>query len=175
MNRTSDTLILGIGNYLMGDEGLGVHLAQQLQEEVPAGLADVLDGGTAGFQLMEYIESYPRVILIDATLDGKPAGTIQLIRPKFSSDFPKAMSTHEIGLKDLVESLNLLDRLPDVYLFVVSIETIQPLSIELSPAVSAVFPDLKRRILDLCKQRVVTENKQVSPEKIDDTCLPLFF
>lgn len=154
MERTSDTLILGVGNYLMGDEGLGVHVARQLKEEIPSGLADVLDGGTAGFQLMEYIESYPRVILIDATLDGKPAGTIQLIRPKFASDFPKAMSTHEIGLKDLVESLTLLDRLPDVFLFVVSIHTIQPLSVELSPEVIATLPELKHQLLDLCKHPV---------------------
>ncbi len=154
MERTSDTLILGVGNYLMGDEGLGVHVARQLKEEIPSGLADVLDGGTAGFQLMEYIESYPRVILIDATLDGKPAGTIQLIRPKFASDFPKAMSTHEIGLKDLVESLTLLDRLPDVFLFVVSIHTVQPLSVELSPEVIATLPELKNQLLDLCKHPV---------------------
>lgn len=154
MERSSDTLILGVGNCLMGDEGLGVHLAQQLKKEIPAGFADVLDGGTAGFQLMEYIESYPRVILIDATLDGRPAGTIQLIRPKFASDFPKAMSTHEIGLKDLVESLTLLDRLPDVYLFVVSVKTIQPLSIDLSPEVLVVLPELKRRILELCLRPV---------------------
>ncbi|MBX2955834.1 MAG: hydrogenase maturation protease [Cyclobacteriaceae bacterium] len=154
MNKASDTLILGVGNYLMGDEGLGVHLAQQLKNEITPGLADVLDGGTAGFQLMEYIESYPRVILIDATLDDKPAGTIQLIRPKFASDFPKAMSTHEIGLKDLVESLTLLDQLPDVYLFVVSVKTIQPLSVDLSPDVQVVFPELKRRILELCLRTV---------------------
>ncbi|MBL7844109.1 MAG: hydrogenase maturation protease [Cyclobacteriaceae bacterium] len=154
MNKASDTLILGVGNYLMGDEGLGVHLAQQLKNEITPGLADVLDGGTAGFQLMEYIESYPRVILIDATLDDKPAGTIQLIRPRFASDFPKAMSTHEIGLKDLVESLTLLDQLPDVYLFVVSVKTIQPLSVDLSPDVQVVFPELKRRILELCLRPV---------------------
>ena len=97
-------LILGIGNYLMGDEGLGVHLANQLKAEIDPDLADVLDGGTAGFQLMEYLEFYPNIILIDATLDGKPAGTIQRIKPKFSKDFPSAMSTHEIGLKDLVEA-----------------------------------------------------------------------
>ncbi|MBX2944501.1 MAG: hydrogenase maturation protease [Cyclobacteriaceae bacterium] len=154
MERSSDTLILGVGNYLMGDEGLGVHLAQELKDEILPGLADVLDGGTAGFQLMEYIESYPRVILIDATLDDKPAGTIQLIRPKFASDFPKAMSTHEIGLKDLVESLTLLDQLPDVYLFVVSVKTIQPLSVDLSPDVQVVFPELKKRILELCLRPV---------------------
>ncbi|HQQ95651.1 MAG TPA: hydrogenase maturation protease [Cyclobacteriaceae bacterium] len=142
-------LILGIGNYLMGDEGLGVHLANQLKAEVDPGLADVLDGGTAGFQLMEYLESYPNIILIDATLDGKPAGTIQRIKPRFSKDFPSAMSTHEIGLKDLVEGLYLLGKLPNIDLFIVSIEKIQPLSTELSPEVSGVFPQLKRQIVEL--------------------------
>lgn len=142
-------LILGIGNYLMGDEGLGVHLANQLKAEVDPGLADVLDGGTAGFQLMEYLESYPNIILIDATLDGKPAGTIQRIKPRFSKDFPSAMSTHEIGLKDLVEGLYLLGKLPNIDLFIVSIEKVQPLSTELSPEVSRVFPQLKSQIIEL--------------------------
>ncbi|HBK88897.1 MAG: hydrogenase maturation protease [Cyclobacteriaceae bacterium] len=142
-------LILGIGNYLMGDEGLGVHLANQLKAEVDPGLADVLDGGTAGFQLMEYLESYPNIILIDATLDGKPAGTIQRIKPRFSKDFPSAMSTHEIGLKDLVEGLYLLGKLPNIDLFIVSIEKIQPLSTELSPEVIRMFPQLKSKIVEL--------------------------
>jgi hydrogenase maturation protease len=150
MERTSDTLILGVGNYLMGDEGLGVHLVNALAEAVPPGVADVLDGGTAGFQLMEYMESYPRVILIDATLDGLPPGTIRLIRPRFATDFPKAMSTHEIGLKDLIESLSLLGKLPDVYLFVVSVESVHPLCVELSADVRASIPVLKQRILELC-------------------------
>ncbi len=142
-------LILGIGNYLMGDEGLGVHLANQLKAEVDPDLADVLDGGTAGFQLMEYLESYPNIILIDATLDGKPAGTIQRIKPRFSKDFPSAMSTHEIGLKDLVEGLYLLGKLPNIDLFIISIEKIQPLSTELSPEVRSVLPQLKSKIVEL--------------------------
>ena len=50
--KESNILILGVGNYLMGDEGLGVHVARALQgESLPEGV-DVLDGGTAGFQLM---------------------------------------------------------------------------------------------------------------------------
>ena len=146
---TSPVLILGIGNYLMGDEGLGVHLAKQLKSEIQPGLADVLDGGTAGFQLMEYLESYPHVIMVDATLDGKPAGTIRQIKPKFSKDFPSAMSTHEIGLKDLVEGLALLDKSPNIDLFVVSIEKIQPLSTELSPEINNALVELKRRVLKL--------------------------
>ncbi|MBL7852112.1 MAG: hydrogenase maturation protease [Cyclobacteriaceae bacterium] len=142
-------LILGIGNYLMGDEGVGVHFAKMMaQEHWPAGV-DIVDGGTAGFKLMEEMEDHPFVILVDATLDGRPAGTIRLIEPHFASDFPSAMSTHEIGLKDLMEGLMLLDRMPKVYLFVVSIEMLQPLSIELSPPVNAALPLLKRQVESL--------------------------
>jgi hydrogenase maturation protease len=139
-------LILGIGNYLMGDEGLGVHAARQLADEINPAVADVLDGGTAGFQLMEYFETYPHVILIDATLDDAPAGAIRLIRPRFASDFPKALSTHEIGLKDVVEGLTLLGKMPDIHLFAVSIDKIQPLSIELSEPVRQALADLKSRV-----------------------------
>lgn len=147
MNPT--ILILGIGNYLMGDEGLGVHAVNQLKEEMEPSLADVVDGGTAGFQLMEYLDSYPHVIMIDATLDGKPAGTIQRIKPKFSKDFPSAMSTHDIGLKDVVEGLALLGRLPDIDLFIVSIEKVQPLTTELSAEISAVMNKLKSSVVAL--------------------------
>ncbi len=148
---SSPVLILGIGNYLMGDEGLGVHFVNQLKEDLEPGLADILDGGTAGFQLMEYLEQYPHVILIDATLDGKPAGTIQKVKPRFSKDFPSAMSTHEIGLKDLVEGLLLLGKMPDIHLFIMSIEKIQPLSTLLSPEIEIALPKLKREVIELAR------------------------
>lgn len=147
----SSVLILGIGNYLMGDEGLGVHVVNQLKKEIESGLADIVDGGTAGFQLMEYLESYPHVIMIDATLDGRPAGTIQKIKPRYSKDFPSAMSTHEIGLKDLVEGLLLLGKMPDINLFIMSIETVQPLITSLSPEVEKAIPEMKRQVIELAK------------------------
>lgn len=143
-------LIMGIGNYLMGDEGIGVHVARLFEEktDLPQNV-DVLDGGTGGFHLLEYFEDYPRVILIDATLDNRPAGTIRLIKPKFSSDFPRAMSTHDIGLKDMVESLIIMEKLPKIYLFAVSIAEIQPQSIELSEPINQVVPMIEKEIMDL--------------------------
>lgn len=146
--KESSVLILGVGNYLMGDEGLGVHIARALQnEKLPEGV-DVVDGGTAGFQLMEYLESYPVVIMIDATLDKNPVGTIRMIEPKFARDFPKAMSTHEIGLKDLVESLALMGKLPRVYLFVMTVQDIANLHVGLSQLVDEKLPEFKRLILN---------------------------
>lgn len=134
----------------MADEGLGVHLAERIMdEELPPGV-DVLDGGTGGFHLLEYFEQYERVIIVDATLDDRPAGTIRLIKPHFASDFPQAMSTHDIGLKDLVGALQLLGTMPEIDLYVVSIKSIQEQGIELSQeismAIDALIGDIKERI-----------------------------
>ncbi|MCU0448089.1 MAG: hydrogenase maturation protease [Microscillaceae bacterium] len=145
-------LIMGIGNFLMGDEGLGVHLAQAIAERQLPENVDVLDGGTGGFFLMEYFENYPQVILVDATMDNRPTGTIRLIEPRFAKDFPRAMSTHDIGLRDLVEGLAILDKLPKIHLFVVSIAEIQSQQIELSPEIAAVIPTLENHILALVNE-----------------------
>lgn len=129
-------LILGIGNYLMGDEGVGVHVAENLSErKLPPGV-DVLDGGTGGFHLMGTMQEYPVIIMIDASIDGNPAGTIRLIEPRFASDFPRAMSTHDIGLRDVIEGLCVTDSLPQTWLIVISVEELQPMEIRLSPPVA---------------------------------------
>lgn len=147
--KSTPVLILGIGNYLMGDEGLGVHMANRLETlALPDGV-EVVEGGTGGFHLMPFFESHEKVILIDATLDERPAGTIRLLQPRFSSDFPKAMSTHDIGLKDVIEALILLDKMPEVYLFAVSIDMLQSQCIELSEPVRVALTDLEKQIFEL--------------------------
>lgn len=152
---------MGVGNYLMGDEGIGVHVAERLQEAgVPEGVT-VVDGGTGGFHLLEYFESYPQIILIDATLDDNPNGTIRLIKPRFAADFPKAMSTHDIGLKDMVSALQLLGKMPEIHLFVVSIESLQQQGITLTPEVEKTIPDLLTRIQGLIK-KIREESYQLS-------------
>lgn len=141
---TRRILILGIGNYLMGDEGVGVHLVRNMQadQSIPAG-ADVLEGGTGGFHLLEYFEQYSTVIMIDAALDNKPVGSISVVRPRFAADFPRAMSTHDIGMRDLVNALQLLGKMPDVWLVTMSIESLQQQGIVLTPAIAARLPELE--------------------------------
>lgn len=148
----ADTLILGIGNVLMGDEGFGVHFARMMEnEDLPPGVA-VLEGGTAGMQLMEAIESHRYVLLVDATLDKRPPGTVREIKPRFSSDYPAAMSTHDIGLKDLISGLTFLGKLPEVYLFVVSVAELQPMYIGLSSEVEVALASVKEKILNRINQ-----------------------
>lgn len=158
MQLENNILVLGIGNYLMGDEGIGVHVANRLEKEMIPGI-DVVDGGTGGFHLLEFFESYEHVILIDATLDKNPIGTIRLIKPRFANDFPPAMSTHDIGLKDMVSALQLLDKMPNIHLFVVSIESLQQQGIELTAEIENVVPtvlnDVKKLIFDIQETAVV--------------------
>lgn len=141
-------LVMGIGNYLMGDEGVGVHLAERLTGQSLPSNVDVVDGGTGGFHLLEYFEKYPKILLVDATLDNNPVGTVRLIKPKFAKDFPKAMSTHDIGLKDMVSALQIMGKAPEVHLFVVSIESIQQQGITLTPQIESIMPWLTDLVME---------------------------
>ena len=149
-DKKDATLIMGLGNYLMGDEGIGVQCIQKLHTEQLPKHVDLLDGGTGGFLLLSYFEAYGRIVLIDATIDGKPPGTITLIRPKFASDYPPSLSVHDVGLKDMIEAVYMLDKVPDIYLFTVSISEIKPMSLELNPEVEQAIPRLVDSVLALC-------------------------
>jgi hydrogenase maturation protease len=135
-------LILGIGNILLGDEGVGVHVVRELEKKKYPAHVRVLDGGTGGFHLLSIFEEYRKIILIDATLDRNEPGTVNLLKPKYSKDFPKTLSSHDIGLKDLVESSALLGFLPEVSLITVSITDNQPISMQMSEVVSNSIPEV---------------------------------
>ncbi len=142
MGTSESILILGIGNLLLGDEGIGVHTIQALEKLSFPDNVQLLDGGTGGFHLLSHLEGHACVILIDATIDGKPPGTLSVIKPKYSSDFPKTLSAHDIGLKDLVESSALLGHLPQIILITVSIADLQPMTMDLTPAVAQSIPQV---------------------------------
>ena len=151
-DKSEAVLVLGLGNYLMGDEGIGVQTIQALAELDLPDAVDLLDGGTGGFLLLNYFESYNKIILIDATMDGKPDGTVSLIEPRFASDFPTALSVHDVGLKDMIEAVFMMEHRPELYLFTVSISKIDPMSIALSEAVEGAIPEVIDRVLALCQQ-----------------------
>jgi len=141
-------LILGIGNLLMGDEGIGIHIVRYLEKNYNWENVDILDGGTGGFHLMGYFQSYPMVILIDATIDGQTAGSIKLLKPKYSSDYPPTLTAHDIGLKDLLDSLYLLNSQPEIWLYTVSIQKLDKVTMELSPEIEASIPAAAERIAE---------------------------
>jgi hydrogenase maturation protease len=135
-------LILGIGNILLGDEGVGVHVIRELEKRSFPDHVNILDGGTGGFHLLSIFQQYKNIILVDAALDGNELGTVRLLKPKYSRDFPKTLSSHDIGLKDLVESSALLGYMPEVSLVTVSVTGNQPISMELSEGVRKSIPEV---------------------------------
>ena len=151
-DKSNKILVLGIGNYLMGDEGVGVHIVQRMEEMDLPDYVEVLDGGTGGFFLMNVFDDYGKVIFLDATMDGKKGGTIALLKPKFAADFPKVLSVHDVGLKDMVEALYLQDKLPEMHLVTISVEGIQPMTIEMTEDVKNSIPKAIEIILQLAEE-----------------------
>lgn len=133
----------------MGDEGIGVHAIRYMEQQTLPNSARLIDGGTGGFHLLEYFQSYKQIIMIDATMDGRAPGTVRVITPKFSSDFPKVLSSHDIGLKDLVESAAVLGTFPDIHLITVSINAVQPMELNLSQEVESAVPKVYEKVKEI--------------------------
>ena len=154
MTMEKRTLVLGIGNLLMGDEGVGVHAIREIEKTTVPEHVSLLDGGTGGFHLLSLFQEYDPIVVIDATMDQKPEGDVQLRRPRFASEFPRTLSAHDIGLRDLLESATLLGPLPRLFLVTVSIKDLQTMSIELSPKIRSSLP----AVVETVKSILSTEN-----------------
>ena len=156
-----DILILGVGNYLLGDEGVGVHFIKYLEKQELPKNVHLLDGGTGGYYLMPYMEKYGAVIMIDATIDGEQPGHFRMIRPRFSSDYPPQLSAHDIGLKDMIEGMMLLGTLPDLYLMAISIFDYDKLSLQLTKEIEDAFPEMEKMILKLIENLKLKKTETV--------------
>ena len=141
-------LLLGIGNVLMADEGVGVHIVRELEKTPLPPNVECLDGGTGGFQLLGPLQEADRILLIDACVDGQPAGTVRRLQPRFSSDYPRTLTAHDIGLKDLLDAAYLTDRPLNLTLFAISIDPLQGVGTELRPALANQLPEILRMVRD---------------------------
>jgi len=143
----NNTLVLGLGNVILGDEGVGVHVVRALDKlSLPSGV-ECLDGGTGGFILLEPLQNADRIILVDATSDSNPVGTVTRTKPEFSRDYPPTLTAHDIGVKDLLDAFYMQGGKRDVTLFTVTIDPQQPISMELSEACRRACEEAVERIL----------------------------
>lgn len=146
-NSEKKTLVLGLGNVIMGDEGVGVHVVRALEKHsLPTGV-ECLDGGTGGFVLLEPLQSAGRIIMIDAAADGNPLGTITRTTPRFSRDYPPTLTAHDIGIKDLLDVFYIQGGGPEVVLYAITIDPKQSISMELSPGTAKAADETMQRIL----------------------------
>jgi hydrogenase maturation protease len=137
-------LVLGLGNILMGDEGIGVRSIAYLQEHSFPDHVTLLDGGTGGFHLLSLFQEYERLIIIDATMGKEGEGTVRVSKPRFASEFPRTLTSHDTGLRDLVQSAELLGELPDISLVTISIQRCDEVKMELSEPILGALPEVHR-------------------------------
>jgi len=143
------TLVLGVGNLLLSDDGVGVHVIQRLQAAHPfPEEVQVVDGGTCGLDLLQFLEGIERLIIIDAARLGEPPGTVARMEgdqvPAFLS---LKTSLHEIGLPELLFTAKLTDIYPqEVVVLAVQPESIET-SLKLTPAVAARVDELVEMVI----------------------------
>ena len=132
MDKSDKTLVLGLGNVLMGDEGIGVYVVREIEKHrLPPGV-ECLDGGTGGFTLLEPLENADRIILIDAASDGNPIGAVTRTTPRFSRDYPPTLTAHDVGMKDLLDMFYIQGGHHDIILYAITIDPRQPIRMSLS-------------------------------------------
>lgn len=144
--QSKKTLVLGLGNVIMGDEGVGVHVVRALEKHTLPDNVECLDGGTGGFILLEPLQAADHIILIDATDDGNPPGTVTRTTPRFSKDYPPTLTAHDIGVKDLLDAFYMHSGEREVVLYAISIDPKQPISMELSEQCVQARDEAVRRI-----------------------------
>jgi hydrogenase maturation protease len=141
LNGKKRVLVLGVGNILLGDEGLGVRAAEYIKEHfsLPPEVS-VIDGGTGGLTLLKLLQDYNPVIIVDAVASRSSPGTLYRIP---ASDLPKApplMTTaHQLGVKDLLSLASLEGYDPEVVIIGMEPLDITP-GLELSPLVKLRLP-----------------------------------
>jgi hydrogenase maturation protease len=146
-------LILGAGNPLMKDDGIGVHIAHKLEKlEMPEGVK-VLDVGTRGFVLVDLMREAPKVLLIDAVEMGQEPGTVKIFtcRDIMGDREKRGFSLHEIGLPQVLLLAELQGIAPEVV-----IVGVQPKDLGwgagLSPEVQKAVPHIVERVLGEMKK-----------------------
>jgi hydrogenase maturation protease len=146
----SSTLLLGIGNLLLQDEGVGIHMVEHVRRcyVFPEGF-QALDGGTMGLELLPYLEEVHQVVIVDAIADGQPPGTlVRLEHDAIPMALQHKLSPHHVGLSDLLAVARLRGNLPATTVLIgIEPYTLEP-GMELSAAMQARLPVLVQGVLD---------------------------
>ncbi|CRK83824.1 HyaD/HybD family hydrogenase maturation endopeptidase [Neobacillus massiliamazoniensis] len=156
MNRDTDKkiTILGIGNTLFSDEGVGIHLLPLLEEAMrDYENIEIIDGQTDGMKLLGPVEDAQNLIIIDAINAGKEGGTIiKLEGDEIPAYFGIKMSIHQIGFQEVLFAAKMRERYPDQIIMF----GMQPTSLELGVELSETN---RGRLRELAKEVINQVNR----------------
>jgi hydrogenase maturation protease len=145
-----EILVLGIGNILQMDDGIGVHIVNHIIE---SGMqmsddVDIVDGGTAGYDLIPLMQNRKKIIIVDALkVDDKP-GSIYRFTPEQIIETARPFTLHEVGIKSVLRMLEFLGEKPEVEIIGIVPENIDTLNIGISPSVKESIPRAVEQILN---------------------------
>jgi hydrogenase maturation protease len=140
-NQKGRILILGVGNLLLSDEGVGVHVARKLMEMDFPPQVRVVEGGTDGFGLMHVLLDADRLILVDAVKGGGPPGSIYRFEVEDCPPFPDVFKTsvHQISILEVINLSGLIGSTPRTTVIGVEPKHLE-MGMELSPEIEAKVP-----------------------------------
>jgi len=142
--------VLGVGNLLFCDEGLGIRAIEHLERKYhfPDNV-ELVDGGVLGIHLLGTITRADHLIVIDAIKNGAPPGTFHRLE---GDEIPKRIlaknSLHEIDLLEALALCTAFDKTPETTIIGIEPYDIESLSLELSPVVQAKLADLTNRVAE---------------------------
>jgi len=150
MSRPTSLLVLGLGNLLLGDDGVGsAAVALLLDRYQPPRDVRVLDGGTLGLALLPYLDDADAVVLVDAIrADAAPGSLVRLDGEQVAPAVATRLSPHQIGVADLLDGARWLDRYPARLVLLGIVPETMDLAVGLSPDVAKSLPDLVERVVE---------------------------
>ena len=152
MTGAPDTVVIGVGNVVLSDDGLGVHVVRRLRDRYRLeDRVELVEGGTAGLLLLPHLADARRVIIVDAIDTGAPAGTlVRLAGEEWWRAFAVHLTPHDVGVRDLLGAARLSGVWPSELVLhgaqpactAIGTELSEPLAAALDPLASAVVADL---------------------------------
>ena len=149
--RKKKILIMGVGNLLLSDEGVGVHVARKLMQMDFPPQVEVLEGGTDGFALMHVLLQADRLILVDAVRGGGAPGSIYRFGIEDCPPFPDIYKTsvHQISILEVINLSGLIGSTPRTTIIGVEPHYLD-MGMDLSPEIEAKIP----RVIQLIEEEV---------------------
>lgn len=155
MGEIKKIVIIGVGNILLSDEGIGVHVVEELKKiPLPLGVS-VVDAGTVGFEILDFISDAHELIIIDAVDGGREPGFIYRFDFDFLEELPLSCMrfVHQIGVFDVLNILKLRGKAPKA-----KIIGVQPKSVDfgltLSEELKSMIPKIIEIVLEEVKSRL---------------------
>ena len=166
--RPVQLLILGLGNVLCGDDGLGAVAIARLRErcEIPEGMS-VLDGGTLGLSLLPYLEDAEKVILVDAIrAEAQPGAFVRLEGEEVGPAVAARLSVHQVGVADLLDAARWRGRLPEELVLLGLVPETLEVGLARSARVEAGLPGLVDRVVEEARRL----GFELNPRSHDAAC-----